>query len=154
MLRSFFQLSVRNLFHKNKLFTLINISGLAIGLASLLLVASFIYDEYNFDRYHRNADRIYRIVLDFTSDGVVTNWAKTSAPIGYYLTGAYPEVEQVVRLRKNPGTDLLSHEEIKFYEEKVFFADSSLFNVFDFTLKRGNPLLAMREKNSIVISEE
>ncbi len=154
MLRSFFQLSVRNLFRKNRLFTFINISGLAIGLASLLLVTLFIYDEYNFDKYHRNADRIYRIVLDFTSDGVVTNWAKTSAPIGYYLTGAFPEVEQVVRLRKNPGTDLLSHDEVKFYEERVFFADSTLFNVFDFKLKRGNPSLAMREKNSIVISEE
>lgn len=153
MIRSFFQLSIRNLFRKNRLFTIINISGLAIGLASLLLVGLFIYDEYNFDRYHKNADRVYRIVLDFTSDGSVTNWAKTSAPIGHYLNGAYPEVEQVMRLRKNPGTDLLSYDDIQFYEERLFFADSTLFKVFDFGLKRGNPNEALSEKNSMVISE-
>ena len=152
MLRSFFQLSVRNLFHKNRLFTFINISGLAIGLASLLLVTLFIYDEYSIDKYHTNADRIYRIVLDFAEKGNIVNWARTSAPIGQYLTGAYPEIEQVVRLRKNPGTDLLSREEVKFYEERLFFADSSLFKVFDFTLSSGNPALALKEKNSMVIT--
>ena len=152
MLRSFFRLSVRNLFHKNRLFTLINISGLAIGLASLLLVTLFIYDEYSIDKYHKNADRIYRIVLDFTEKGNIVNWARTSAPIGQYLTGAYPEIEQVVRLRKNPGTDLLSREEVKFYEERLFFADSSLFKVFDFTLSSGNPALALKEKNSMIIT--
>lgn len=153
MLRSFFQLSLRNLFGKNRLFTIINISGLAIGLASLFLIATFIYDEYNFDSYHKKADRIYRIVLDFAEQGNTVNWARTSAPIGQYLTGAYPEVEQVVRLRKNPGTDLLSRDEVKFYEEKIFFADSTLFNVFDFSLSRGNPATALVDKNSIVITE-
>lgn len=152
MFRSFFQLSLRNLFRKNGLFTFINISGLAIGLSALLLIAMFIYDEYNFDAYHKNADRIYRIVLDFSEKGNTVSWARTSAPIGKYLTGAYPEVERVVRLRKNPGTDLISRDEIKFYEERVFFADSSLFNIFDFELENGNPAVALRDKNSIVIT--
>ncbi len=153
MFRLLFQLSIRNLFRKNTLFTFINISGLAIGIACFLLVALFITDEYSFDKYHRNADRIYRIVLDFTSDGSVTNWAKTSAPIGNYLTGAFPEIEQVVRLRKNPGTDLLAYNDIQFYEEKLFFADSTLFSVFDFKLIKGNPLSALSAKHSIIISE-
>lgn len=153
MIRLLFQLSIRNLFRKNRLFTFINISGLAIGIASFLLVAVFIADEYSFDKYHKNADRIYRIVLDFTSDGTVTNWAKTSAPIGQYLTGAFPEIEQVVRLRKNPGTDLLTYDNMQFYEERLFFADSSLFKVFDFKLIKGNPSSALSVKHSIVISE-
>ena len=153
MIRLLFQLSIRNLFRKNRLFTFINISGLAIGIASFLLVALFIADEYSFDKYHKNADSIYRIVLDFTSDGTVTNWAKTSAPIGQYLTGAFPEIEQVVRLRKNPGTDLLTYDNAQFYEERVFFADSSLFKVFDFKLIKGNPSSALSVKHSIVISE-
>lgn len=151
MIRSFIQLSLRNLFRKNLLFTIINISGLAIGLASLLLVALFIYDEYTFDQYHKKADRIYRLVLDFSSDGTITKWAKTSAPIGNYLSGAYPEVEQVVRLRKNPGTDLLRYNEIHFYEERLFFADSTLLNVFDISLTRGEE---SSEKNSIIVSEK
>lgn len=153
MIRSFFRLSIRNLFHKNRLFTFINIGGLGIGLASLLLVALFIYDEYSFDCHHKHADRIYRIVLDFTSDGAVTSWAKTSAPIGHYLTGAYPEIEQVMRLRKNPGTDLLAFTETQFYEERLFFADSTLFQVFDIVLKRGNPAQALTVKHSIIITE-
>lgn len=152
MFWSFLRLGLRNLFHKNRLFNSINILGLAIGLASLMLVTLFIYDEYNFDRYHRNADRIYRVVLDFESDGNVTPWAKTSASFGKYLSGAYPEVEQVVRLRKNPGTDLLSYADVKFYEERIFFADSALFRVFDFKLLRGDPLTALAAKNSIVLS--
>ena len=87
MIRSFFLLSIRNLFRKNRLFTFVNISGLAIGIASLLLVAMFIYDEYNFDTYHKKADRIYRIVLDFAEESNTVNWARTSAPIGKYLSG-------------------------------------------------------------------
>ncbi len=153
MLRSFFQLSLRNLFRKNRLFTLINISGLAIGLACLFLITLFIYDEYNFDAYHKKADRIHRIILDFSEEGNTVHWARTSAPIGQYLKGAYPEVEQIVRLRKNPGTDLLSRNEIKFYEETVFFADSTLFDVFDITLSRGNASSALTDKNSIVITD-
>ncbi|HRF32475.1 MAG TPA: ABC transporter permease [Cyclobacteriaceae bacterium] len=153
MFRSFLQLSLRNLFRKNRLFTLINVSGLAIGLACVFLIAIFIYDEYTFDAYHKNADRIHRIVLDFSEEGNTVNWARTSAPIGQYLKGAYPEVEQVVRLRKNPGTDLLSQDEIKFYEERIFFADSSLFDVFDIALSRGDATSALRDKNSIVITD-
>src|SRR5258708_34385446 len=151
MIRSFLQLSFRNLLHKNRLFTVINISGLAIGLACIFLIALFIYDEYNFDAYHKKADRIYRIVLDFAEEGNTVNWARTSAPIGQYLKGAYPEIEQVVRLRKNPGTDLLSRDEVKFYEERIFFANSTLFDVFDITLLRWMASSGFRDKNSIVI---
>src|SRR2546430_952336 len=153
MLRSFLQLSLRNLFRKNRLFTFINIVGLAIGLACLFLISLFIYDEYHFDSYHTKADRIHRIMLDFSEEGNTVNWARTSAPIGQYLKGAYPEVEQVVRLRKNPGTDLLARDEIKFYEERVFFADSTLFDVFDITLLRGTAASALRDRNSVVITE-
>lgn len=153
MLTSFFRLSVRNLFKKYRLFTLTNTVGLAISLASVLLISLFIVDEYSFDRYHKKSDGIYRIVLDFKSDGNTVKWARTSAPIGHYLVGAYPEVEQVLRLRKNPGTDLLANSEIKFYEDKLFFADSALFKVFDISLKSGSADHALKAKNSIVINE-
>src|SRR5260221_1042932 len=153
MIRSFIQLSLRNLIRKDRLFTFINIFGLAIGLACVFLISLFIYDEYHFDSYHKKADRIHRIILDFSEEGNTVNWARTSAPIGQYLKGAYPEIEQVVRLRKNPGTDLLSRDEVKFYEERIFFADSTLFGVFDITLLRGNASSGFRDKNSIVITE-
>ncbi|MBX2912113.1 MAG: ABC transporter permease [Cyclobacteriaceae bacterium] len=154
MLRSFLTLSLRNLFRKNKLYTFVNIAGLAVGFASVWLVSLFIYDEYTFDRHYSATDRIYRIVLDFTSEGNVTSWAKTSAPIGQYLQGAYPEVEHVTRLRKNPGTDLLLVGEKQFYEPRLYFADSTFFQLFDIPFKAGNRELALVDKNSIVITEE
>lgn len=152
MLKSLLLLGFRNLFKKNRLFTIINITGLAIGLTSVLLVALFIYDEYSFDRHHAKSSRIYRIVLDFKEEGNIVSWARTSAPIGQYLRGAYAEVEDVVRIRKNPGTDLLARDDIKFFEERIFFADSSLLNVFDFYLFSGDPDDVLQEKNSIVLT--
>lgn len=154
MLQSFLQLSFRTLFKKNLRFTIINCFGLAVGFASFLVVSMFIYDEYSFDAYHSNSNEIYRVVLDFNSDGTQTSWAKTSAPIGKNLNGAFPEVKEIVRLRKNPGTDLISFDDRKFYEEQVFFADSSLFRIFDIPLLRGNPEKALLEKNSIILTEE
>jgi len=97
-------------------------------------------------RHHSNSDEIYRVVLDFNSDGTLTNWAKTSAPIGKNLIGAFPEVKEVMRLRKNPGTDLLGYEDRVFYEERVYFADSSLFRIFDIPLLRGDPAKALSVK--------
>lgn len=153
MLRSFLILGLRNLFNKNRLYTFVNIIGLAVGLASLWLVSLFIHDEYTFDRHYNKTDSIYRVILDFTSDGTVTSWAKTSAPIGQYLQGAFPEIEQVARIRKNPGTDLLSVGEKQFYEPQLFFADSTFFQIFDIPFKKGNRDLALADKNNIVLTE-
>ncbi len=153
MLRSFLILGLRNLFNKNRLYTFVNIIGLAVGLASLWLVSLFVYDEYTFDRHYSKTDSIYRVILDFTSDGTVTSWAKTSAPIGQYLQGAFPEIEQVARIRKNPGTDLLSVGEKQFYELQLFFADSTFFQIFDIPFKKGNRDLALADKNNIVLTE-
>lgn len=154
MFRSLFLSSLRNIIRKNRLITVINISGLAVGLTCFILVALFVNDEYNFDQYHSNYSRVYRIVTDFTSNGNTTNWAKTSAPVGRYLSGSYPEVEQVVRIRKNPGTDLLSHRDLNFYENRIFFADSTLLKVFDFKLSMGDPSTALNRKNGIILSEK
>ena len=153
MIKSLVVLGFRNLFKKDRLFTLVNIAGLGIGLAGVLLVVMFIHDEYSFDRFHKNSNRIYRIILDFKEEGNVVNWARTSAPIADHLRGKYPEIENVVRIRKNTGSDLLSNGEIKFFEERILFADSTLWSVFDFVLAEGNPDHALRDKNSIVLTE-
>ncbi len=153
MIRSFLILGLRNLFNKNRVYTFVNILGLAVGLASLWLVSLFIYDEYTFDRHYTKTDTIYRVILDFASDGTITSWAKTSAPIGQYLQGAFPEIEQVARIRKNPGTDLLSIGERQFYEPQLFFTDSTFFQIFDIPFQKGNRDLALADKNNIVLTE-
>lgn len=153
MLRSFLLLSVRNLFRKNKLYTAVNVAGLAVGLASVWLVAMFVYDEYTFDKHYLATDRICRVVVDFTSEGNVTSWAKTSAPIGKYLQGAFPEIEHVTRIRKNPGTDLISIGTEQFYENKLFFADSTFFQIFDIPFIKGKPNQALNERDKIVLTK-
>ncbi|MGE0771534.1 MAG: ABC transporter permease [Cyclobacteriaceae bacterium] len=154
MLQAFIRLSFRNLFKKNRFYSLINIVGLAVGLTCLWLVALFVYDEYHFDKHYSNSDRIYRVVVDFSSEGNVTSWAKSSAPIGAYLQQTFPEIEHVVRIRKNPGTDLLSIGESQFYEPSVFFADSTFFSVFDLPFIAGNAPTALKDKRSIVVTKE
>lgn len=154
MLKSFFVISYRKLFHKDRLFTFINVSGLAVGITCIILVALFVQEEYNYDKYHKNADRTYRLVVDFINEGNVTHWARSSAAIGHYMQGYYPEVEQVLRIRNNPGTDLLTFEENSFYEDRIFFADSSLFKIFDFKLSRGDEAKALSDNHSIVITEK
>ncbi|MBX2946106.1 MAG: ABC transporter permease [Cyclobacteriaceae bacterium] len=154
MLRSLFVISYRKFFRKDKLFTSINIIGLSVGIACLLLVTLFIQEEYAYDRYHAHADRTYRLVVDFANEGNITHWARSSAAIGHFLQGYYPEIEQVLRIRKNPGTDLLTYKENSFYEQRIFFADSSLFDVFDFKLKLGDESKALQDNNSIVITEK
>lgn len=153
MFFSFLKLGFRNLFKKNSLYTFINVLGLAVGLSCIWLVSLFINDEYTFDSHFKKSDRIHRIVLDFNSEGNVTSWAKTSAPIGQHLQGLFPEIEQVTRIRKNPGTDLLSVGEMQFFEDQLFFADSTFFQVFDVAFKMGNPMLALNEINNIVLTE-
>lgn len=154
MLRSQFRLSLRNSFRKNRTFTFINIIGFAIGFACLILSTLFIEQEYSFDRYHKKFDRIYRVILDFSTNETITNWAKTSAPIGPAMASYYSEIESVVRLRKTPGTELLTQGTIQHYENGLFFIDCSAFSVFDFSLSRGDERLALSKKNSIVLTEQ
>ncbi len=153
MFFSFLKLGFRNLLKKNRLYTFLNILGLAVGLSCLWLVSLFINDEYTFDSHYKNSGRIHRIVLDFSSEGTITSWAKTSAPIGQHLQGLFHEIEQVTRIRKNPSTDLLTVGEMQFFEDQLFFADSTFFQVFDIAFKMGNPMLALNEINNIVLTE-
>lgn len=153
MLKTLVKLGLRNLFRKNKLFTFVNLTGLAVSFTVFWLVSLFIYDEYTFDQRYTSTERTFRLVVDFNSEGNVTSWAKSSAPIGKFLPGMFPEIDQVTRLRKNPGTDLISVGDRQFYESQVFFADSTFFSVFRIPFVSGEQQHALDIKNSVVLSE-
>ncbi|HNP95781.1 MAG: FtsX-like permease family protein [Cyclobacteriaceae bacterium] len=153
MLKTLVKLGLRNLFRKHKLFTVANLISLAVGLTVLWLVSLFIYDEYTFDKRYTLSERTFRLVVDFNSEGNITSWAKSSAPIGKFLSGMFPEIDQVTRLRKNPGTDLISVGDRQFFEPQFFFADSTFFNVFRIPFISGNQQRALDTKNSVVLSE-
>lgn len=149
MLKSYFLVAVRSL-KRNKLHASINIIGLAIGMACCILIALFVQFELGYDRQNKNADRIYRLAVDLEAN----NWAISAFPLGALLKDTYPEVENYTRIKpvdvfmQNSAGTLFKNK------EKVFYADSSVFDVLDVHLIKGNPTTALAEVNSMVITPQ
>ena len=144
MIKNYLKVALRNL-RKRKGYAFINVAGLAVGMACCLLIALFVRDERSYDRYHDKADRIFRLVDER---------ARVGAPFAPALRDEFPEVEQAVRLHPMFWTTpLLRAGEQGFYEDGIFFADSSLFDVFSFRLLRGNPETALAAPFSMVLTE-
>jgi putative ABC transport system permease protein len=152
MLRNYVKIAFRNM-KKYKSYSLINIAGLAIGMACCILIFLFIQGELSYDRYHEKRDRIYRLVDSFDVEGGLSrHYALSSAPFAPTMKKEFPEVEDTVRFF--PGRRrLVKYEENKYYEDGLFFADGSVFNIFTFPLVHGNPEQALTDPNTIVISE-
>jgi putative ABC transport system permease protein len=129
--------------------------GLAIGLASFILIVLYVYDEYSYDKYHSKADRIYRIasILDF--DGVGEESASQPFPMGPAFKEDYPEyVESYVRFFNLQRSQfLVSNDEKVFNERRFFYCDTNVFDVFDFELVKGDKKNVLKNPFSIVITE-
>jgi putative ABC transport system permease protein len=150
MIRNFLKIALRNL-KKDQVFSLINISGLAIGITVCTLICLYVVDELSYDRFHENADRIVRLDVDIRFGGSEESYALSSAPSGATLKADYPFVEDFVRLRGTVAQFKKDDQIVTEYE--VAFADSSLFEVFSFPVLAGNPKKALSEPNSAVITE-
>ncbi len=155
MFKTFFKITYRN-FVRQKLYSLLNVSGLAIGLTCFMLIFLYIQDELSFDKMHGNSDRIYRVLEHFESEGVGEHSASQPFPVGPTLKNDFPrQVEEVVRLFnfQSPTLAMANREADKaFNESKVFFADSSFLKVFDFELLEGDKATALDEPNSVLIT--
>src|SRR5579872_1975976 len=128
MLRNYLKTAFRNLW-RNKGFSAINIAGLAIGLATCLMILIYVADELSFDRYNIDADRIYRVDNDIKFGGNDVSLAVAPAPAGPTMLRDYPEVEKEVRFRTNGGR-LVKKGNQNIMEESMIMADSTLFDVF------------------------
>ncbi len=145
MLKNYFQIGWRNLL-KSKIFTGINISGLAIGLASCTLISLYILDELSYDRYHEKADRINRIVT--------SGWAKMPPAAGPALQSGYPHlIEQTARLWPLFSPAKLRYNDVVFVETGGMFADASAFSIFSWPMISGDPVKSLSTKGSIVLTE-
>jgi putative ABC transport system permease protein len=153
MIRNYLKIAIRNL-RKQRGFTFINIFGLATGLACCLLITLYVVDELSYDRFHQKADRIYRVNSHIKFGGNDMHMAVSPDPIGPTLLKDYPQVENFVRLHGR-GTWLVKRPDqpSSLRERDVMFADSTLFEVFTFSLVSGNPKQALAEPNTVVISE-
>lgn len=152
MIANYLKVAIRNLM-RNKVFSAINILGLAIGMACCMLILLYVQDELSYDRHHKNADRIFRLVDEVRVSGKTHRVAVTPFQMGPALVQDYPMVVDAVRFFRYIGEKTLveTREEV-FYEPGVMFTDSNIFRVFDFPLSNGDPQTALREPYSIVLS--
>jgi putative ABC transport system permease protein len=154
MLANYLIIAWRNL-RKQSFYSLINIFGLAIGVAACMIIVLFIVDELAYDRYNDKADRIFRVEAEIKFGGNQFHMAYRPAPEANALLQDYPEVESVVRFRSS-GSYLVKTEtgteNIK--ESHVIWADSSIFKIFSVNVLEGNARTALREPASIAISKK
>ncbi|MBN2480160.1 MAG: ABC transporter permease [Bacteroidales bacterium] len=132
-------------------YTLINVFGLAIGIAASIVIFLYVNREAGFDRFHENADRIYRIgVRGMRLDNKI-NHAVTPAPLAKALLKEIDEVENVVRIARF-GAWLVRYGDVQYNEDNIVFADPSFFQIFSFPLVQGNPSEALKQPGSVVIT--
>ena len=153
MLKNYFITAIRNAL-RNKIFSIINILGLSIGITCSLYITYWVRDELSFDKFHENADRIYRIY--WQSENAQT---RTPHPMAQTLVNDFPEIENAVSLSPiwGPGltipTITVEYGEKRFDEKGFYSADTTFFKVFSFKLLKGNPKTALKEPGGIIISE-
>jgi len=151
MLKNHLKIAFRNL-RKHRGYTVINVLGLAVGMACCVLIFLYVWDEVHFDRFHEHADRIYRLRVErYSSGGESELTATASAPMAPALLQDIPQVERAVRISSR--TYLVEHEDRRFYEDAFFWADSLFFDVFSFRLLRGDPATALTAPYSVVLTE-
>lgn len=152
MLKNFLKIAIRNLW-KNKGFSFINITGLALGIASCLLITLYVYDEWQYDGFHEKGSDLYRITTFESDGGLERNLANAYYPLQPVLTATLPEKSQVVRYFSNSISVKNTTTNEVAQEEQFFFADSLFFNLFSFEFIHGDPTTSLASANSIVVTQ-
>ncbi|MEM8966567.1 MAG: FtsX-like permease family protein, partial [Bacteroidota bacterium] len=155
MLRTYFKFAIRT-FWKDKFYTLLNIIGLAIGIAVSIIILLYLQNDLTYDQHHVKYEQIYRLVTNVKGPGVEFHTASAAREMGPMLSEDFPEILSFVRLQ-GMGRVLVtvpgSGEESMYNEEDWGRADSTIFNVFTHPFLAGNPVTALKERNSIVLTE-
>jgi putative ABC transport system permease protein len=152
MIKNLLLVALRN-FKRDRWYSLLNILGLTIGITFSIFLIFYVKDELSYDRYNKKADRIYRITSFIKEPEKETmKWTATQFPLGPALQKEFPEVEAAVRF---VGVDKTMYKrgELRSYEDKAFYADSTLFNIFTYDFLEGNPRNALVEPKSMVLTE-
>ena len=160
MLDNYLKIAWRNL-RNNKLFSFLNIFGLATGFTCCMLITLYIVRETSYDHHHKNADRLFELATTFVKDGKDDPKPNTPAPMAAAMKQAFPEIEETTRLLQlfNEDKTLLQYKPDKgetksFYETKGFAADSTFIRLFSYRFVEGNPNTCLNAPNTVVINEE
>ncbi len=151
MIKNYFTIALRNIL-KHKFFAIINILGMTIGVTACLLIMLYISDELSYDKFHSNGDRIYQVGLHGKIGGQDIMTANTCPPMAAALVADIPEVEAATRI-EGYGQLVMKIADKSFTEERIFYADSNFFEFFSFKLLEGDVKNALKEPNSLVLSE-
>ncbi len=152
MLKNYLKMAWRNI-RKQKGYSVINLLGLAIGMACCLLILLFVQDEVGFDRYHDKADRIYRLISEAEVGGSLSNFALVPFAAPPAFAQEIPEVESFVRIIRIGRRQIIKLEERSFEEEGIFLADDTFFSIFTHAFTSGDPEIALKDPGSVVITE-
>ena len=152
MFKNYFKIALRNLW-RNKAFSAINIFGLAIGIATCLVIMLYVQNELSYDRFNKKADQIVRVTFFGNIQGEIMKEASVMPPVAKTLLTDYPEVEEATRL-KSGGHPIINYADKSFREGSVAFVDSNFFNVFTLPLIAGDKRSALLEPNTVVITKD
>ena len=153
MLRNYLKIAIRSLI-RTKLYSTINILGLSLGVTCCLLLSLYVKDEFEYDRHHERLSDLYRLNTEFKGVVGFDKLATVSPPITMALKEDLQEVEDAARIFPTFSAEsLIQYEDNKFYESKVYLADSTLFDVLTYDFIEGNPKKALADANTVVISE-
>lgn len=151
MVRNYLLIAIRNIF-RNKLFSALNILGLAFGICSALLILLWVNDELRMDQFHTQIDRLYRVMENQQyTDGKLFTFSSTPGPMVPFIREKYPEIERASRFTWEVNS-LVQFDDKTFYE-KGYYVDPDFIEMFTFPLVAGDVSTVLKDKNSIVISE-
>ncbi len=152
MIRNYFLVAVRNLF-KNKSASFINILGLTIGLCSCLLIGIYILNELNYDRFEKNGNRIFRVIMEYSFDGGTASKKGnfTSMKVAPTMKKKFPEVQNAVRMIQIPS--VIRYKDKLLDEKKFIYVDSGVFKLFSLSLLEGNPQTVLQAPHQLVVTK-
>ena len=151
MLKNYFKVALRNI-RKHKFYSAINILGLAAGVTSCLFIILYISDELSYDKFHADAEKMYRIGLDGKIGDQEIKTASSCPPLAAAMVKEIPGVESAIRVSPR-GNSVFKYADKSFTEDKIIYTDSNFFEFFSFRLIEGDPATALKEPNSIVLTE-
>jgi putative ABC transport system permease protein len=146
------KITYRN-FQRQKLFTVINLVGLAVGMACFILIMTYVHHETGYDAFHEKADRIYRLTMNGNLSRQAFNLATSNGAIAPDLMKELPEIENFVRLRRRYRTPVEYGEKL-FFEVGILWADASIFDIFSFPLLQGDRRTALEAPQTVVLTRE
>ncbi len=157
MLKNYIKIAVRNLF-KNSLYSVINVVGLAIGLACFILIGIYVKNETGYDQFFSNSENIYRLNTYVDVNGVQNKYSMAHYPASFDMVAEFPEVTNAATVFKpfffSNLLPTIKHEDNEYQERKFYLADSSFFTIFDYDFQYGNPDKVFETANSVVITDE